>query len=103
MPFDPTIPAVNADLDADPIRDNFNELKALIDAIPPPPTSLVSGQGVLDGGGVLVLSGLPAVNAIVVSWLNAPGSGVLFNNTFSSIQSSAGSADAGLAVNWIAF
>ena len=30
-------------------------------------------------------SGLPAVTAIVVSWLNAPGSGVLYNNTFSSI------------------
>ena len=35
--------------------------------------------------------------------LNAPGSGVLYNNTFSSIQSSAGSADAGLQINWIAF
>jgi len=70
--------------------------------LPAPPT-LVSGVGTLDGGGVYILSGLPAVTAIVVSWLNAPGSGVLYNNTFSSIQSSAGSADAGLQINWIAF
>ena len=33
MAFDPTVPAVNADIDADPIRDNFNALKTLIDAI----------------------------------------------------------------------
>ena len=34
MPFDPSIPAANTNLDAVPIRDNFNALKTLIDAIP---------------------------------------------------------------------
>jgi hypothetical protein len=143
MAFDPTVPAVNANLDANPIRDNFNALKGLIDAIPtsaggdlggsypnptvqsianvttgpavypagdgsqltnlPAPSTLCSGVGTLNGAGVYILNGLPPVTAIVVSWLNAPGTGVLYNNTFSSIQSSAGSADAGLEINWIAF
>ena len=36
MPFDPSIPAANTNLDAVPIRENFNALKALIDAAGPP-------------------------------------------------------------------
>ena len=39
MSFDPTIPQANADLDAVPIRGNFNALKTLIDAIPTGPQS----------------------------------------------------------------
>ena len=34
MSFDPTIPQANTDLDALPIRNNFNALKTLIDATP---------------------------------------------------------------------
>ena len=69
--------------------------------IPAPPT-LQCGVGVLDGGGVLIM-GAPGATVIIAGWQDAPGIGVLYNNTFSSIQSSAGAADAGLTVNWIAF
>ena len=39
MSFNPAIPAANDNLDAAPIRDNFNALKTLIDAIPTGPQS----------------------------------------------------------------
>ena len=68
----------------------------------PAPATLKSGAGTLDGSGILDVYA-PGATAIIAGWLNTPGSGVLYNNTFSSIQSSAGAADAGLQVNWIAF
>ena len=45
MPFDPTIPQENADLDAGPIRQQFNALKALIDAAPAGAPGPVGPQG----------------------------------------------------------
>ena len=36
-PFDPTQPATDSDLISAPVRDNFNALKELIDAVPPGP------------------------------------------------------------------
>jgi hypothetical protein len=64
---------------------------------------LFSGIGTLDGAGQMVLPPTGGATAIIAGWVNTPGSGVLYNNTFSSIVSSAGAADAGLQVNWIAF
>ena len=37
MPFDPTLPLDNSIVEADELRDQFNALKALIDAIPAGP------------------------------------------------------------------
>lgn len=103
MAFDPTVPAVNADLDADPIRNNFNELKALIDAIPPPPT-INSGSGTLDGNGYLNISGMTSGSFAVGSWYNTPGVGQILTLTAPlRIASTAGGADGGQSVCWIAF
>ncbi|MEI6231405.1 MAG: hypothetical protein WCT04_00015 [Planctomycetota bacterium] len=49
MSFDTTIPQANADLDAVPIRDNFNALKTLIDVIPAQ-KMLLAGRATLSGG-----------------------------------------------------
>ena len=40
MPFDPTYPTLNAEIDSAPLRSQFNSLKALIDAI----TTLTNAQ-----------------------------------------------------------
>lgn len=147
--FDPNFPPTNSEVLSLPLRDNFNALKSLIDAIPtgpqspggaatgdlganypaptvlsianvttgpavypagsaanltniPAPPTLRSGVGTLNSGGSMIV-GAPGATVIIAGWQDVPGSGVLYNNTFSSIQSSAGAADAGLTVNWIAF
>ena len=105
MAFDPTVPAVNANLDANPIRDNFNALKGLIDAIPGPQ----SGLAMLDGLGVVNISTVGSPVALVASPANIGGgmSGTvrvqpLGGNSW-NIESTAGAADAGWQVFWIAF
>lgn len=65
--------------------------------------NIYSGAGVLDAGGNYNLPTLTGAVALVVGWANAPGTGVLYNNFFASIQSSAGATDAGQAINWIAY
>jgi len=103
MAFDPSVPAVNADLDADPVRNNFNELKALIDAIPPTP-QITSGSGVLDGSGILDLSGVATGTYAVGSWYNTPGTGQILTLAAPlRIASSAGAADAGGSACWISY
>ena len=64
MSFDPSIPAANTDLDANPIRDNFNALKTLIDAIPPP-VAVLSGYAMLDITGQAVIDTGVVVNTVV--------------------------------------
>ena len=92
MSFDPTIPQVNADLDAVPIRNNFNELKTLIDAIPAPKV-LLAGRATLAGGETNVVLGFtpdPATLMVLCSYdfsqhaLNNPGilsAGINFDGT----------------------
>ncbi len=41
MPFDPTYPPANAEIESAPLRDQFNSLKTLIDAVPTPDVTQV--------------------------------------------------------------
>jgi len=54
-------------------------LKTLIDALPasPPPT-LKSGDGFLDGSGVLDISGATSAPFAIGSWYNSPGTGRIY-------------------------
>ena len=45
MPFDPTKPVQGSEIDANELRDQFNGLKALIDAIPAGPAGPEGPQG----------------------------------------------------------
>ena len=45
MPFDPSIPQENTPIDAAPMREQFNSLKALIDAIPAGPEGPMGPEG----------------------------------------------------------
>ena len=45
MPFDPTIPQENTPIDAAPMREQFNSLKALIDAVPAGPAGPEGPEG----------------------------------------------------------
>ena len=89
----------------EPIRNNFNALKTLIDALPasPPPT-LKSGDGNLDGSGVLDISGATSATFAIGSWYNSTGTGRIYTlGAPLRIASDAGAADVGLTVCWISF
>lgn len=50
MPFNPTIPQENTPIDAAPMREQFNSLKALIDAIVTVTAAQVDGVSTLPAG-----------------------------------------------------
>ncbi|MFN7562090.1 MAG: hypothetical protein ACK5TH_09950, partial [Prosthecobacter sp.] len=50
MPFDPTIPQENTPIDAAPMRNQFNSLKALLDAIVTVNAAQVDGVTTLAAG-----------------------------------------------------
>jgi hypothetical protein len=50
MPYDPTYPATNALIESAPLRDQFNSLKDLIDAIQTITTAVVDGTSTLSPG-----------------------------------------------------
>lgn len=69
--FDSTIPQANANLDAVPIRANFNALKGLIDALSL--GTLKSGDGNLDGSGILDISGATSATFVIGSGYGSSG------------------------------
>lgn len=74
----------------------------------PAPMSLASGYEVsLDGSGQATIYAPMSANALVVSWVITPGTGILAVNKSGGgiwyVQSGAGAADAGLLISWIAF
>ena len=149
--FNAAVPIHASLIASDELRDNFNALKELIDAIPtsgqspggaaggdlggnyPNPTvqsianittgptmypagdgsqltnvaappTLKSGVGNLDANVQLDLTGLTSAFTAVGAWYNTQGSGnVLTFGAPLRIASSAGSADAGFSVCWVAF
>ena len=50
MPFDPTYPPANAEILSAPLRDQFNSLKDLIDALPGVTSALVDSVNTLPAG-----------------------------------------------------
>ena len=73
----------------------------------PAPQTLAAGTGTLDGSGTLNLTLPTETTALVANARGAATSGSIFttDNGFGGFQiiSSAGAADAGATVNWIAF
>jgi len=50
MPFDPTYPPTNAEIESAPLRSQFNGLKALIDAVASVNAAVVDGTNTLPAG-----------------------------------------------------
>src|SRR5689334_9060120 len=65
MPFDPNIPQENTDLDAAEVRENFNALKALIDALTAMTTPI--------GGITAWCKNLPGVPALAANFVECNG------------------------------
>ena len=106
MSFDPTIPQANTNLDAVPIRDNFNALKTLIDAFPAGRLQSNNGETLTPSGSLLIILPTP-VSMLIPCFQNGNGVGVLtvslVTGTQWQVSSSAGAADNGATFGWIAF
>lgn len=79
---------------------------SLLTNVPPPPTLTTSG-GTLDGTGTFTVVVSPTVNCIVPVYNNAPGTGFLYVKNFGGgtwqIISSAADIDSGFTVIYIAY